>query len=101
MVIVYSIERDNVQERIADYMTDLMGIGFSGFRVDAAKHIQPDDMVAIFGKFKRNMGGNETNTIIKYILSVSLFFCYYCVLSLSLSLSLLTIYIYRNRISSR
>jgi len=30
-------ERENVQERIADYLTDLIGIGLSGFRVDAAK----------------------------------------------------------------
>jgi alpha-amylase len=50
-------ERENVRERIADYMTDLIGIGFSGFRVDAAKHIQPDDLVAIFSKLKRNLGG--------------------------------------------
>jgi alpha-amylase len=51
-------ERDNVQERIADYLTDLIGIGFSGFRIDAAKHIKPDDMVGIFTKVKRNLGGN-------------------------------------------
>jgi len=50
-------EKDYVQERIAAYMTDLISIGFSGFRVDAAKHIQPDDLVAIFGKLKRNLGG--------------------------------------------
>lgn len=25
-------EKDNVQERIADYLTDLIGIGFSGSR---------------------------------------------------------------------
>jgi alpha-amylase len=51
-------ERDNVQERIAAYFTDLISIGFSGFRVDAAKHIKPDDLVAIFSKFKRNLGGS-------------------------------------------
>eukprot|EP00927_Polykrikos_kofoidii_P070125 TRINITY_DN659_c0_g1_i7.p1 TRINITY_DN659_c0_g1~~TRINITY_DN659_c0_g1_i7.p1 ORF type:complete len:699 (+),score=104.29 TRINITY_DN659_c0_g1_i7:71-2167(+) len=49
-------ERENVQERIADYLTDLMGIGFSGFRIDAAKHIKPDDLVGILSKFRRNMG---------------------------------------------
>lgn len=49
-------EKDNVQERIADYLTDLIGIGFSGFRIDAAKHIRPDDLVQIFSKFKRNLG---------------------------------------------
>jgi alpha-amylase len=51
-------ERDYVQERIAAYMTSLIGLGFSGFRVDAAKHIQPDDLVLIFGKLKRNLGGS-------------------------------------------
>jgi alpha-amylase len=29
-----------VQQRIADFWTSLLGIGFSGFRVDAAKHMQ-------------------------------------------------------------
>jgi alpha-amylase len=33
-------------------MTDLLGIGFSGFRVDAAKHMKPDDLVGIFSKLK-------------------------------------------------
>ncbi|CAM9122953.1 unnamed protein product, partial [Ectocarpus fasciculatus] len=50
-------EKENVQDRIADYLTDLLSIGFSGFRVDAAKHIQPDDLVAIFTKVRNNMGG--------------------------------------------
>jgi len=50
-------ERDNVQERIADYMTDLIGIGISGFRIDAAKHIQPSDLAAILSILKRNLGG--------------------------------------------
>ncbi|GMI02596.1 hypothetical protein TrST_g12438 [Triparma strigata] len=50
-------ERDNVQERIAAYMTDLISLGFSGFRMDAAKHIQPDDLVQIFSKLKANLGG--------------------------------------------
>lgn len=49
--------KDNVQERIADYITDMIGIGFSGLRIDAAKHIHPDDLVAIFAKVKRNLGG--------------------------------------------
>jgi alpha-amylase len=51
-------ERENVQERIADYLTDLIGIGFSGFRVDAAKHIKPEDLVGIFSKLRRNLGGS-------------------------------------------
>ncbi|KAK3271529.1 hypothetical protein CYMTET_20131 [Cymbomonas tetramitiformis] len=50
-------EKDSVRERIAAYLTDLLSVGFSGFRVDAAKHIKPDDLVAIFSKLRRNMGG--------------------------------------------
>lgn len=32
-------EREYVRERIADYFTDLLGVGFSGFRLDV-KHFQ-------------------------------------------------------------
>eukprot|EP01038_Epipyxis_sp_PR26KG_P016006 gene16006-21720_t len=51
-------EKENVQQRIADYLTDLISIGFSGFRVDAAKHIAPDDLVGILTKLKANLGGS-------------------------------------------
>ena len=34
-------ESDYVRERIATYLVDLLSVGFSGFRVDAAKHIKP------------------------------------------------------------
>ena len=40
-------------------MTDLLGIGYSGFRVDAAKHMRPDDIVGIFSKLKANLGGGD------------------------------------------
>jgi alpha-amylase len=50
-------EKETVQDRIADYLTDLISIGFSGNRVDAAKHIAPDDIVAIYTKFRNNLGG--------------------------------------------
>jgi alpha-amylase len=50
-------EKEEVQQRIADYFTDLIGIGFSAFRIDAAKHIKPDDLVGILSKFQANMGG--------------------------------------------
>lgn len=52
-------EQDYVRERIAAYMTDLLGIGFSGFRIDAAKHIYPESLSAILKKFKDNLGGDE------------------------------------------
>jgi len=50
-------EKPNVQNRIAAYLTDLISLGFSGFRIDAAKHIQPDDLVAILTKLRNNLGG--------------------------------------------
>jgi alpha-amylase len=49
--------KETVRARIADYLTDLLGIGFSGFRIDAAKHVQPDDLASILGTFKQNLGG--------------------------------------------
>jgi alpha-amylase len=35
---------------------DLLSLGFSGFSNDAAKHIEPDDLAAIFTKLKSAMG---------------------------------------------
>ena len=52
-------ESDYVRERIAAYFTDLLSVGFSGFRMDAAKHIQPASIAAIFAKFKANLGGGD------------------------------------------
>lgn len=49
---------DYVRQRICDYFVDLLSIGFSGFRVDAAKHIHPDDLAFIFAKIKESMGGS-------------------------------------------
>ena len=40
-------ESDYVRQRIADYLTQLLSLGFSGFRVDAAKHISPDNLSTI------------------------------------------------------
>lgn len=37
----------SVQKAIADYLNDLIGIGVAGFRIDAAKHIWPDDITSI------------------------------------------------------
>jgi len=60
-------EKANVQDRIADYMTDLLSIGFSGFRIDAAKHIQPDDLVGIFSRLNRNLGGSLPADFISWL----------------------------------
>jgi alpha-amylase len=42
-------------------------MGFSGFRIDAAKHISPTNLAAIFGKFKQNLGGSFTDDFITYL----------------------------------
>jgi len=60
-------EKESVQSRIADYLTDLFGIGFSGFRIDAAKHINPDDIVSILTKLKTNLGGSMPDDFITYM----------------------------------
>lgn len=52
-------ESEYVRERIATYFTDLLSIGFSGFRIDAAKHIKPDSLAAILAKFKGLMGNTD------------------------------------------
>lgn len=51
-------ERESVQQRIASYFVDLLGAGFSGFRIDAAKHISPDALADILALFRQKMGGN-------------------------------------------
>jgi len=60
-------EVPSVQERIADYLTDILSIGFSGFRMDAAKHVKPDDLVAILSMVRRNMGGSLPTDFMTYL----------------------------------
>jgi alpha-amylase len=43
-------ESDYVRTKIAGYLNDVMGLGVDGFRVDAAKHINVNDIIAIKGK---------------------------------------------------
>ena len=42
-------------------------MGFSGFRIDAAKHISPKNLAAIFAKLKANMGGGLPDDFITYL----------------------------------
>jgi alpha-amylase len=60
-------EREEVRERIATYLTDIISIGMSGFRIDAAKHIRPDDLVAILSKVRRNLGGHLPTDFITWL----------------------------------
>ena len=56
-----------MRQRIADYFTDLLGMGFSGFRIDAAKHISPANLAAIFKKLKDNLGGSIPDDFTTYL----------------------------------
>lgn len=43
-------ESDAVQEKIATYLQKLWNLGVAGYRVDAAKHMEPNDLYAIKSK---------------------------------------------------
>lgn len=45
----------------------MLALGFSGFRIDAAKHISPANLAAIFKKFKDNLGGSIPDDFISYL----------------------------------
>jgi alpha-amylase len=47
---------DAVRARIAGYLSSLVALGVKGFRVDAAKHIDPADLDAIIGKVHDAVG---------------------------------------------
>ncbi|TVY43059.1 hypothetical protein LSUB1_G002111 [Lachnellula subtilissima] len=53
--------------RIASYVVDLLSIGFSGLRFDAAKHIGPSSIAAIFAIVKRKMGGSMPGDYISWL----------------------------------
>ncbi|KAF8462963.1 glycoside hydrolase superfamily [Kalaharituber pfeilii] len=60
-------EKAYTQDRIATYLVDLLSIGFSGFRVDAAKHIGPASMAAILGRLRQKMGGSMPGDFITWL----------------------------------
>lgn len=39
--------KPEVQAKIAAYLNDLVGLGVAGFRIDAAKHVSPEDIAGI------------------------------------------------------
>lgn len=48
-------ESPRVQRRIAAYLTDLLQIGVTGFRLDAAKHVPPEDIQQILRQVLRQI----------------------------------------------
>ncbi|KAG6856246.1 hypothetical protein H0H87_006105 [Tephrocybe sp. NHM501043] len=59
-------EKDNVQERIATYFATLLSVG-NGFRIDAAKHMGPNNIALILAKLKAKMGGTLPTDFITWL----------------------------------
>ncbi|KAI9143436.1 glycoside hydrolase superfamily [Paraphysoderma sedebokerense] len=60
-------EHPYVQQRLADYLTDLLSMGISGFRLDAAKHIKPASIAKIISLVRKNMGGTLPKDFLAYL----------------------------------
>ncbi|KAJ3209829.1 hypothetical protein HDU67_005871 [Dinochytrium kinnereticum] len=60
-------EKPNVQDRLATYLASLLNVGFSGFRIDAAKHISPDGNAAILKRLADKMGGGLPSSFITWL----------------------------------
>ena len=54
-------EKEYVQQRIADYYTELLSIGISGISIPNALYIKQQSLVDIFLKLKVNLGGEFPN----------------------------------------
>ncbi|KAG5651352.1 hypothetical protein H0H81_008991 [Sphagnurus paluster] len=60
-------EKPYVQERIATYFATLLSVGFSGFRIDAAKHMGPKNIAQILARLKTKMGGSLPSDFITWL----------------------------------
>ncbi|XP_068605416.1 alpha-amylase-like [Brachionichthys hirsutus] len=45
-----AMEKEYVRDKQADFMNTLIDMGVAGFRMDACKHMWPDDLSAVFGR---------------------------------------------------
>ena len=60
-------EKPYVQDRIASFLVDLLSIGISGIRIDAAKHIGPASQAQILGRLRNKMGGSLPDDFIAWL----------------------------------
>ncbi|CAE6455070.1 unnamed protein product [Rhizoctonia solani] len=63
-------EKPYVQERIATYFATLLSVGFSGFRIDAAKHMGPKNIAQILARLKTKMGGSLPPDFITWLFRI-------------------------------
>ncbi|KAL7713102.1 alpha-amylase [Entamoeba marina] len=61
------VSQEYVRDRIATWIVENLGAGASGIRIDAAKHISPDNLAAVFGKVKKYMGGALPDDFMAYL----------------------------------
>ena len=47
--------KESVRNRQAAYVVELMSMGVSGFRIDAAKHISPEDLTGFLNALFMNI----------------------------------------------
>ena len=58
VLLKVNASKSNVQQRIADFFTVLISIGFSGISIYNAQGISPDYYIEILKKLKENLGGS-------------------------------------------
>ncbi|SCL72117.1 carbohydrate-binding module family 20 domain-containing protein [Micromonospora peucetia] len=52
-------EKEQVRNKIAAFLNDLIGLGVDGFRVDAIKHVKKADFAAILSKLNNTVAENR------------------------------------------
>uniref|UniRef100_A0A670Y4R9 Alpha-amylase n=1 Tax=Pseudonaja textilis TaxID=8673 RepID=A0A670Y4R9_PSETE len=54
--------KDDVRSKIIDFLNHLIDLGVAGFRIDAAKHVRPEDINVILSKLNNLNVNNNNNT---------------------------------------
>ena len=60
-------QKEYVRQRIADFFTELISIGISGFTFNSVVNVPPADYVAIFKKLKENLGNKFPDDFLVYM----------------------------------
>ena len=60
-------QKDYVRQRIADFFTELISIGISGFTFNSVVNVPPTDYVKIFSKLKENLGNKFPEDFLVYM----------------------------------
>ena len=60
-------QKEYVRQRIADFLTELISIGISGFTFNSVVNIPPTDYVFIFKKLKENLGNQLLDDFLVYM----------------------------------